>query len=678
MTAVAERAGRPTGRATGPGTGSGVARGTGPGSDRRTRRAAVLAVVLALAGLVAGCAQLPVSGPVHQGRTAAPAADAIRIEASRPGPGDGPQEIVQGFLAAGPAGLSADGDFEVARSYLTTSAGAQWSPLAEVVIARNDEPQSFRVDDQDAAIEDATDSATDDVDNDGDGDVDGAGAATSATGSGTDGTDDGEPAPVTPAPDTDGTGAPGGGGADGAGSAATAGDRVTVTLAVVAAGDLDPGGVYSVSESPGTSELAFGLVRVEGEWRIETLPQGLLLTEFQFSQVFRAVPLQFLTPDAASFVPDVRYVPVRNSASYAVTLLLGGPAPWLAPAVVTRIPTEASLEQGRSVAVADDGSVEVHLAQSAADVPAASRDLAVAQIEETLLGVPGVRDVTVWLAGTPYEPAADAPTPSLGADVGDVLVGVGEEGLVVVTDDDVVPWVAWASGVAADDAPAVTGLTDPAPAYDPAAGLAALAGSSLVHVAPDGAVTELLALTDPLPPSQDPLGWVWTGDRGAADLRAVGPDGQVVTVAADGLAQLSPRQVRLSREGARAVVLGESDGRAVLVAASVVRGGDGEPTRLVLGPTLAAFAGGLDVAWADPTTVAALVTQDASAAPLVRSVTVGGPSAVVSSTPQAVTLAAGEGVSHLFVGTADGRLLVRVSLRWDEVTTGVGEPAFPG
>lgn len=658
MTSVAERAGRTTGRGTG--------RGVTCGSDRRTRRAAVLAVVLALAGLVAGCAQLPVSGPVHQGRTAAPAADAIRIEASRPGPGDGPQEIVQGFLAAGPAGLSADGDFEVARSYLTTSAGAQWSPLAEVVIARNDEPQSFRVDDQDAA----TDSATDDVD--------GAGAATSATGSGTDGTDDGEPAPVTPAPDTDGTGAPGGGGADGAGSAATAGDRVTVTLAVVAAGDLDPGGVYSVSESPGTSELAFGLVRVEGEWRIETLPQGLLLTEFQFSQVFRAVPLQFLTPDAASFVPDVRYVPVRNSASYAVTLLLGGPAPWLAPAVVTRIPTEASLEQGRSVAVADDGSVEVHLAQSAADVPAASRDLAVAQIEETLLGVPGVRDVTVWLAGTPYEPAADAPTPSLGADVGDVLVGVGEEGLVVVTDDDVVPWVAWASGVAADDAPAVTGLTDPAPAYDPAAGLAALAGSSLVHVAPDGAVTELLALTDPLPPSQDPLGWVWTGDRGAADLRAVGPDGQVVTVAADGLAQLSPRQVRLSREGARAVVLGESDGRAVLVAASVVRGGYGEPTRLVLGPTLAAFAGGLDVAWADPTTVAALVTQDASAAPLVRSVTVGGPSAVVSSTPQAVTLAAGEGVSHLFVGTADGRLLVRVSLRWDEVTTGVGEPAFPG
>lgn len=703
------------------------------------RRLATAVVAATATAALAACGQLPIDGPVQAGRTEVPAASTVQLGVSRPVAGDSPTEIVRGFIANGAAGVSGDADFEVARSFLTASASNAWTPLAEVIVSANDEQQTIRIagtavgpEREDGEQGDAPGSADGEGETADGGDPDGTGTGTDPAeghGEGIDDPDAGSGTDLDDGVDDDGVDPevdPGVGGDPSAPSPSASipveeADRVTVTVGVVAVGDVDAQGVYTPSTSRTTSELSYDLVRVEGEWRIDALPEGLLLTEATFGLVFPPVQLAFLTPDATTFVPDVRYVPARNAPSHAVALLLGGPAPWLVPAVTTRVPSGLVIDTASGgVSVDAAGEVAVHL--GATTVPAAQRDLLYAQLRQTLLGITGVRDMTLWLGAAPYEPASETVLPVEAPAVPDRLVASAGGTLVTVTPDGLVPIgdpaptsdestgdtgdtgdtedgdeTGGTEGTGGDptasdgdatvpddstDTPVApeegTGLWRPAPAYVEEDGIAALQGDDLVHVSPDGAITVLSTAVDPIPPSQDPQGWIWSGER-QGQLTATRPDGTESLIAADHLAGSLVREVRISRDGVRAVVLRESeDAKVWLEAAAVVRDSSGAPTALLPGPTLGAFADGLGVVWVDASTVAVLAQSEIAGTAPVRVVTVGGPTSVVSSPAQAATLAAGNGLSQLYVATSDGRLLARTSLRWEEVASGVADPAFPG
>lgn len=99
------------------------------------RRPASVLLALALAVLLAACAGLPVTGPVHVGKSIdeveglpdfafvpdGPVADAT------------PQQIVEGFVAAG---SGPRGNWEVAQEFLTRSFREQWQPQAGVTVYR--------------------------------------------------------------------------------------------------------------------------------------------------------------------------------------------------------------------------------------------------------------------------------------------------------------------------------------------------------------------------------------------------------------------------------------------------------------------------------------------------------------------------------------------------------------
>lgn len=660
-------------------------------------RALVPAVVCTLA--LTACGQLPTSGPVREGSTALPDAGTVQVDAARPVPGDSPLEIVQGFLAAGAAGSSTDVDFEVARSFLTPEAAATWSPLTEVVVTANDEPQTY-------ALALAQDGA--------------AGGESAARGEsaagGENGADVGEgEAELTSADLRDA-------------------ERVLVSVRLVAVGDVSGDGVFTPALSRTHSERTYELVREGGEWRIEVVPAGLVLTEVTFGLVFRAVPLQFVTPDGSTLVPDIRYVPVRNAASHAVDLLLGGPAGWLAPAVVTRVTAGLAVEPGRGVAVDDAGVAQVRLVGQ--DIPESQREELYAQVRGTLLGVGGVRDVSLWLGGAPYEPLRTSELPQVRESVPPTLVAVRDGELVTVLEGEVVPYVHAVGGTTAggaaseqstapegDDAgdgatagqpqdaatgddgamadpsdangdagaaeatasaPAPEGdvprgLSYPSPAYDPSDGVAALRGGELVTVTSDGAVSVLADLSDPVPPSQDRYGYVWAGER-SGDVIVAAPDEAAVTLPApfedqEGSALLA---LRVSRDGARAVAMLQDDARVRVVVCAVVREASGRPTALLPGPTLLALAGGEDLAWADGATVMVLGATSTQASLMVRALTVGGPATPLAAVAQAVSITAGNGPTQAYLATSEGRLLARSSLRWEEVAADVSDPAFPG
>ncbi|MCL2849355.1 MAG: LpqB family beta-propeller domain-containing protein, partial [Micrococcales bacterium] len=81
--------------------------------------------------LVAGCA-IPSSGPVHHADAQVDEVHGPVTVAQGPQPGAGPRAVVEGFLAAGAAGLT--GDFDVARQFLAPGAARSWQPSAGALV----------------------------------------------------------------------------------------------------------------------------------------------------------------------------------------------------------------------------------------------------------------------------------------------------------------------------------------------------------------------------------------------------------------------------------------------------------------------------------------------------------------------------------------------------------------
>lgn len=88
----------------------------------------LVALATLLAAVLSGCAGIPTSGPVHQGRDLAVDRDIeVRNVGFAPAPGAPPEAIVRGFLRA--MGDFLD-DHAIARQYLTPQASQRWEPLS--------------------------------------------------------------------------------------------------------------------------------------------------------------------------------------------------------------------------------------------------------------------------------------------------------------------------------------------------------------------------------------------------------------------------------------------------------------------------------------------------------------------------------------------------------------------
>ncbi|WP_026876295.1 LpqB family beta-propeller domain-containing protein [Jiangella gansuensis] len=93
-----------------------------------------LATVLLAAAVVAGCSEIPTSGPVIGGESVEPPSEEqrfIQVEAPPPAPGANPLGIVNGFIEAM---ASYEPGYETAREFLTDEAAAAWNPAEGVTV----------------------------------------------------------------------------------------------------------------------------------------------------------------------------------------------------------------------------------------------------------------------------------------------------------------------------------------------------------------------------------------------------------------------------------------------------------------------------------------------------------------------------------------------------------------
>lgn len=194
------------------------------------------------------------------------------------------------------------------------------------------------------------------------------------------------------------------------------------TLRSNTVGLLASGGDYQAGA--GTVDSSIHMVRVDGEWRIDELPPGVVIDRSQFFSAYQRKSLFFVDPLGAALVPDVRWVSgsADQMANQLVQLLIDGPKPTLAPAVSNELGSDVGLRgpitkaDGRTTQVGvGTGGIKIDFGGLQA-LDSKNRELLAAQVVWTLASADIAGPYVLLADGQPL--ASDKPDGWTTADVG--------------------------------------------------------------------------------------------------------------------------------------------------------------------------------------------------------------------------------------------------------------------
>lgn len=380
-------------------------------------------------------------------------------------------------------------------------------------------------------------------------------------------------------------------------------------------------GSYSAVEEGSRLVLDLAVEQVDGQYRIATPPDGLVMTAFDFTREFGAFSSYFFDPAYDVLVPDLIYLPVRgNLPTLLVQELLDGPTQWLDPAVRSALGPGVDLASG---AVVQAGTLaRVDLTSQVAATSAEQRDRLAAQLAWTLRQAPGVAEIQVLADGQPlalprsqtgivsadeyavYDPA-DVPA-------GDELFAVADGRVVAVDDEQAEPVPGPLGEPAGFRSVAVNRVATQAVAVSEG-------GTTLIRARlSQGAESETVEVGSDLSvPSYDRENRVWLVDRGAQSSRVLllGEQPEPVAIPAGALEQVRVERLTLAPDGVRAAAVYQTDSGPRLLLALVLVGPDGglelgQPRDLPLEQV-----DPVDVAWASATALALLASDEGEPQP---------------------------------------------------------------
>ncbi|WP_324612815.1 LpqB family beta-propeller domain-containing protein, partial [Streptomyces specialis] len=357
-------------------------------------------------------------------------------------------------------------------------------------------------------------------------------------------------------------------------------------------------GTHVYTPQAGTYRGTFDLRQVDGEWRIDALPEGLVMGEADFRRIYRSVDTFYYADLGAetgragdgdeALVPDPVYVRRRiDPVGDAVAALLDGPSEWHDPVVTTAFPEGAGLAAG--AVIADSGVLTARLAGVPDDWPGYRCELMAAQLLQTVREVASQTLTETLLLDedgsqlcSVSRAEADAHTPGLSAGEVARAYFLDEDGrLVSVVDDQNPPRpVRGALGEPAAE------LRSVAVSRDEQRGAGVGADGSTLFVAAmteEGAALETVLTSESggddaglSPPTWDGLGDLWVADRdpdGPRLLRLAGGDGEPQEVPVAGLSDgQRVEAVRVASDGVRiALLVSGGDGHTTLQLGRVER-----------------------------------------------------------------------------------------------------------
>ncbi|WP_312673084.1 LpqB family beta-propeller domain-containing protein [Microbacterium sp.] len=436
--------------------------------------------------------------------------------------------------------------------------------------------------------------------------------------------------------------------------------EVQVLLELVAS--VDDSGEYS--GAPGDSSIPFALARGEdGEWRITQAPDGVVIDEARFPNVFEGYSLQWFDASWSRLVPDTRWFPRRQSPATTVTqaLVAGTPAEWLDPAVQTAFPADVQLAQDAVLITAQ--VAEVSLTRPAAGLDRTTLARMRTQLQATLkaAGV-NVTQVRFSVDGRALDAGVvelAGPTP----DPGTLVLKDGVFGRIVGDE------IASLSAIS----PQIQSISQPIEAIDVAADDASAAlqlDDGHVYLVGKGSRDELDARPGLVRPSLDPYGYVWSVPAGAPQaVQAVGADVVAHKVASAWPSASSVSDVRVAADGARVAAVIVVGGQRWLAVAAVVRDDSGVPTELgEVRPLLQLSEASTGLVWLGPDRLAVLTD---SSTPRLLVQPVGGPGSAETAPSDAASVAGARTPAGVRILDADGQLFAHAGSAWREVAEGV-------
>lgn len=445
---------------------------------------------------------------------------------------------------------------------------------------------------------------------------------------------------------------------------------------------VDADGIATQSPEGTVEKIPVTVTQVDGEWRISALPDGTAIAEETFKVIYGAYPIYFYDPSFTYAVPDVRWF-IKNKTVKAMTsALLAGPAPYLRGAVVSAFPSGIQLAR-ESVPVVS-GAAQVDLtAKELTETSPEDRLRMQMQLTLTFRSQPDV--VNVELRANQdlvrVEDNGSVLPPVLDKSVPPRQIAVSGNELVRYENNRVSPL---------PDMQPVSSLKPRFPAESQVSQTAAFLNDSrttLYSINPGQPARALTTRSTLTRPSFSLDEWVWSagpGAQGRTEVVAFRPTGVAeganvpsVTLAPAWLAGRTVKEFRISREGVRALVISEQNGKTRVQVTGIIRAGDGTPRELTPPVTLVTDSDPDQGVWVSDTTVA--VMKGAAAAnvtPELLSLTSGQPQQL-APWPGLASLSAGNGAEEIYAQSAEG-VFQRLGNGWSPQIKGPIDLSFPG
>lgn len=440
------------------------------------------------------------------------------------------------------------------------------------------------------------------------------------------------------------------------------GDSVQL-LSVFPDAQVDANGVYERNPSDNPVVLAYGFEQIDGEWRISSAPDGIVLDASTFTTVFGTYALMFFDPTWTYLVPDVRWFPTRAStATTVVKELLDGPSPWLSGGVRTAFPDGTALST-QSVTL-DGDVVRMDFSGGFTGENAVAQSRMRAQLAASLTGIGTLGPDSISSQGAVVTiDTLTVPSPRVDARA---LV-LAEDGFGFLSGD-VIERIDGLS-------PAVEGLAPSAVSVGVGLAFAAALTPDGVFIVPSTGDDPLRVdgRGDLVPPTVDPFGYTWSvpsEDPGA--VLAFRRDGSSTEVATPWPEASSITSLQVSRDGTRIAALVTTASTTRLVVAAVTRS---EPTGP---PTAIGDLYELDettnrpvaVTWVDDRSVAAL-TEDDEGDGEIEVYTIGSSSMIAPALAGATTVVGANTPQQIRALLGTGEIRVRSGSGWQTRATGI-------
>lgn len=324
-----------------------------------------------------------------------------------------------------------------------------------------------------------------------------------------------------------------------------------------------------ISQKIRTEEtVRYSVEKENGQWRISSLPDGVVLTHSAFKNAFAKRNVYYWSNDHRFLVPDPRWVPRKNGAQHLLESLFFGPSDDLSPAVsapvtMKKIPSNLVVTQNERATVALPDTV--HL-RSQLEV-----DQLYQQLRATLLDVSGIDEVMLSqngssLAGSSEQPAASPKPIMLGVKNGEVVEESESRSGVFTAQTNTDGVITWPTP------------SDPTTDFH----VAIRGGNELVRLQRGKAPVVLYRGKNLRVPQVDAWGWAFTGDstqEGA--LVAVNARGAIVELKLPTDSNWKIPFFVLSSPGVRGLVVWQVGYSFQAQLVTLVRGEDGTPQQII-------------------------------------------------------------------------------------------------